>query len=133
MGGLTGRHGVCSVADERQATSAVVPGLRDPVADVGFVDGRVVGDPGEGGVGGLGEGLGAFFDQREAVGVRQGVVGVAEPGHGEVEDPGLRVVGAVGHARDWERRGQVCGTRRDLGWRYLLDWKAWKERWLSAR
>lgn len=89
---------MCCVADEAEPAIAIVPLLRDPVTDISFVDLRVVWNPCKGGAHWLSEMLRFFFDQGKALNLTKLVTGFAVPGHCKVEDPSLRVLGAIWHA-----------------------------------
>lgn len=77
------------IPHKRDPPPAIVPGLGNPVADIGLVHFSVVRHPHESRVGGLAHAFGTFLDQGETLPVADlGVVwAVVEPGHGHVEDP----------------------------------------------
>lgn len=94
---------MCGIADQGQSSAAVIPRLCDPVADIGAVDEGVIGDPGKCRASGFAHVTGSLLDHVEALLVAEAVVGVPQPGHREMEDPGFWVVGTVRHAGDCRR------------------------------
>lgn len=86
------------VAHERQAALVVVPRLCDPVADIGLVDLSALRNPHERRTRGLGKTGRLCLDDGQALGIAELVLRLISPRHGQVENPALRVVGAIRHA-----------------------------------
>ncbi len=100
--GFTWRHGMRGISDQRHPAFVVLPWLRDPVADISFVDKCVLWNPGECRTDRFAHLLGPRLDQFEAFFIAERVIRIAQPCHSKMENPCLWVIRAVGHARNYQ-------------------------------